>query len=133
MTNLKENLEDKIKLIKDSRLKLLQLHKMLIDLERNRFERKNGVISSGKFLNLLIENKDFAWLRKFSTLIVKIDETFDLDDGFHEGLLDAHLEKMRNLIHLKTDDENFNTRFGKAIETNQKVKEKKEEIENQIG
>lgn len=62
--------------LKEVRLGLLRLHKALIDAERGEIERKNGPMSSGHFLQLLIQDEAFAWLRPFSELIVQMDEAF---------------------------------------------------------
>ena len=54
---------------------LLDLHKALLDAERTRFEREHGrVASSGQWLQLVLGHEQFAWLRPFSGLIVRIDE-----------------------------------------------------------
>jgi hypothetical protein len=47
----------------------------LLDAERARFEREHGrVTSSGQWLQLVLGHEQFAWLRPFSGLIVRIDE-----------------------------------------------------------
>jgi hypothetical protein len=54
--------------------RLLKLHKVLLDEERARYERTHGSVrSSGEWLQLVIGHEQFAWLRQFSTLIVRID------------------------------------------------------------
>lgn len=128
--NTKEKFEQKVKLLKDTRLQLLQLHKMLVDLTRENYEKTNGQVSSGKFLNLLISNDEFSWLRKFSILIVEIDEMFDLDDGYEEYHLDINLKKIEDLISLNTEDKEFNQSFTNAIKDNDQIKKKKESLES---
>lgn len=63
----------KTALLKDSRLRLLRLHKLLVDTERKKFEKINGQITSGQFLNLLLNEESLQRLKKFSTLIVDTD------------------------------------------------------------
>jgi hypothetical protein len=54
---------------------LLTLHKALLDSERTSYEIVHGAIPSpGAFLQLLINDNWFAWLRPITTLIVQIDE-----------------------------------------------------------
>ena len=61
--------------LRDVRDRLLDLHKALLDAERARFEREHGhVESSGQWLQLVLGHEQFAWLRPFSGLIVRIDE-----------------------------------------------------------
>jgi hypothetical protein len=55
---------------------LLSLHKALLDSERTAYEIVHGAIGSpSAFLQLLINDARFAWLRPVTTLIVQIDET----------------------------------------------------------
>lgn len=58
----------------DVRWGLLRLHKALIDAERAALERERGPIAGGTFLQMLIEDPRFEWLRPFTALIVQIDE-----------------------------------------------------------
>jgi hypothetical protein len=61
--------------LRQVRDRLLDLHKALLDAERARFEREHGrVSSSGQWLQLVLGHEQFAWLRPFSGLIVRIDE-----------------------------------------------------------
>ena len=58
------------------RLILLDLHKALLDSERTSYEISRGAIGSpSAFLQLLINDPSFQWLRPITTLIVQIDET----------------------------------------------------------
>ena len=60
---------------------LLALHKILLELERVRYERANGRINDMfQLLNLTINDPAFAWLRPLSALIVQIDEKLDDKD-----------------------------------------------------
>jgi hypothetical protein len=55
---------------------LLVLHKALLDSERTAYELVHGPIASpAAFLQLLINDNRFAWLRPITTLVVEIDET----------------------------------------------------------
>jgi hypothetical protein len=61
--------------LREVRNRLLDLHKALLDAERARFERQHGrVASSGLWLQLVLGHEQFAWLRPYSGLIVRIDE-----------------------------------------------------------
>ena len=54
---------------------LLTLHKALLDSERTAYELVHGhVASPGAFLQLVINDAWFAWLRPVTTLSVQIDE-----------------------------------------------------------
>jgi hypothetical protein len=61
---------------------MLALHKVLLELERVRYERANGRITDMfQLLNLTINDPAFAWLRPLSALIVQIDEKLDDKDN----------------------------------------------------
>ncbi|MGA8030720.1 MAG: hypothetical protein WB992_26545 [Bryobacteraceae bacterium] len=60
----------------DIRETLLTLHKALLDSERTSYEIVHGPIpSAAAFLQMLINDAWFAWLRPVTTLLVQIDET----------------------------------------------------------
>lgn len=107
---------DKTERLRSARNILLKLHKTLLDHERRIYEGINGPVNSGQFLNIILEDQDFAWLRKFSTLIVDIDEMFDQKDGFTEEAVDLHIAKMRSLIAMKDEDETFRAKYQAGLQ-----------------
>jgi hypothetical protein len=96
---------------------LLSLHKSMLDFERGSYEAVNGKTNAGQFLNLLLEDPQFAWLRKFSMLIVEIDEMFDLKDGVSDELVSSSLHKVRELISMSDPDEQFRAKYQNAIQS----------------
>jgi hypothetical protein len=56
------------------RRKLLELHKALVDRERDGYERARGRMTDGEFLKALIDDPAFAWLAPLTALIVRLDE-----------------------------------------------------------
>ncbi len=61
--------------LRSVRAPLLKLHKALLDAERIGYEKQLGRIENpGAFLQLLMNDPWFAWLRPLSGLIVLIDE-----------------------------------------------------------
>jgi len=103
--------------LKNARNLMLKLHKSMLDNEREIYERLNGPLNSSQFLGLLLEDKDFEWLRKFSMLIVEIDEMFAAKDGIPEELIDANLEKVTELVEMKEPDEQFRERYQFALQS----------------
>lgn len=102
--------------LRGARNLLLKLHKNLVDHERAIWEGINGPVPSGQFLNVLIDDPDFSWLRKFSTLIVDIDEMFAQKDGFSPESVDQHLTKLRELISMEDEDEGFKAKYQAALQ-----------------
>ncbi|MFQ4136691.1 hypothetical protein PGN35_010250 [Nodosilinea sp. PGN35] len=64
----------------DIRIKLLHLHKLLLDTERSRYEQVRGQVSKGELLQLVIHHDQFAWLHRLSELIVQIDQLIHADE-----------------------------------------------------
>ena len=95
---------------------LLSLHKAMIDFERTSYEAVHGTLNAGQFLNLLLEDPQFSWLRKFSMLIVEIDEMFDLKDGITNEMVAVNLAKVRELVSMTDPDEYFRARYQNAIQ-----------------
>lgn len=108
-------------LLKEGRNLLLQLHKMLVDFERENYEMINGRLTSGQFLNLLLEDPGFAWLKEFSNLIVVIDEMFSQKDGFEQSAVDAKLERLRDLVALTHVDDTFRAKYQYALQENVEI------------
>lgn len=107
---------DKAELLKNARNILLKLHKSMVDLEREMYEGIHGKQSPGQFLNLLLEDDDLAWLRKFSMLIVEIDEMFDLKEGVTKEMVDAHFEKVRELVAMSETDDYFKAKYQFSLQ-----------------
>jgi len=116
-----KNFTAKVNLLKQARLQLLQLHKLFVDAERSNFKKQSGQVSSGQFLNLLLNDANFLWLRKFSILIVEIDEMFDLDDGFSESIVEKYLSQIRDLINLKLADAEFQNKYKNFMQDNSEI------------
>src|SRR3954462_2351090 len=58
---------------------LLHLHKTLLEWERTAYEKIHGRTSPGNLLPALMNDPQFAWLRPLSELIVRIDESLEID------------------------------------------------------
>lgn len=103
-------------ILKNARNILLKLHKSMLDLEREMHEGIHGKINATEFLNLLLEDEDFAWLRVFSMLIVEIDEMFDLKEDISSEMIDANLKKVRELVEMTEPDEYFRAKYQFALQ-----------------
>jgi len=102
--------------LKNARGLLLKLHKSMVDLERAMHEGIHGKLNSSEFLNLLLEDEDFAWLRKFSMLIVEIDELFASKDGVTAEMIDANFAMVRELVEMTEPDEYFRAKYQFALQ-----------------
>ena len=61
---------------------LLRLHKSLLDSERATYERDVArITNTGQYLDLVLNDPFFQWLRQLSEFIVLIDETMARKDA----------------------------------------------------
>lgn len=77
---------------------LFRLHKRLIDAERSALERRQGPVSSGEFLQALINDPALAWLQPFTSVIVEVDEALAADAEMSETEARRLLLKVRELV-----------------------------------
>ena len=52
---------------------LAELHRVLLDAERREIERVTGRLSSGEYLQMLLHDPRFAWLRPFGRMVATLD------------------------------------------------------------
>ena len=90
--------------LKEVRRGLLRLHKALIDAERAVWERDTGPVSNGRFLQALIEDPFFAWLRPFSGLIVEVDERLATGEPLPGEEARGYVERIRALVQPMGDE-----------------------------
>ena len=103
-------------MLKNSRDLLLKLHKSMVDLERDMYEGIYGKQTAAQFLNLLLEDDDFAWLRRFSMLIVEIDEMFDLKGNVTDDVVEANIRKVRELVGMSESDDYFKAKYQFSLQ-----------------
>jgi hypothetical protein len=84
------------------RRRLLELHKVLVDVERNGYERARGRMTDGEFLKALIEDPAFAWLGPLTALIVRLDELEAEEAPPDPGAQNNYRAEVKRL--LKPDD-----------------------------
>ena len=96
---------------------LVSLHKALLDDERVRYERVHGRIpSNGAFLQLVLNDGWFAWLRPLSQLMAKLDELSEEDEpSTHEGS-SAVVASVRTLLMPTEEGEGFGRQYHDALQ-----------------
>lgn len=78
---------------------LLRLHKSLLDSERAAYERDVArITSTGQYLQLVMEDPWFAWLRELSQFIVVIDERLDAEEPATSADADQLTARARDLV-----------------------------------
>lgn len=97
------------------RTALLRLHKVLLDGERAEYERARGRVTGGELLQLVINHEQFAWLRAFSELIVRMDELLDLKEPAAASDVSALFARARVLILPAGDGGEHARKFEAAL------------------
>jgi hypothetical protein len=78
--------------VKETRDGLLRLHKSLLDSERAAYEKDvERITSTGQYLQLVLDDPFFQWLRELSQLVVLMDEALDAKEP---PAADAELERL---------------------------------------
>lgn len=107
------------KKLKDLSKALLRLHKTLLDAAKIEYEAKFGAISGvNQYLQLVIDDPHFAWLRKLSALIALVDEAASIRRAASEPDAQALLKEAQILLNFEDADEDFNNKFQTALQKN---------------
>jgi hypothetical protein len=93
--------------LREVRLRLLDLHKALVDAARRDYERLHGRQSDKEFLELLLKNTEFAWLGPLTGLIVRLDEALEEGDALDE----KWIRQLRSLLAPDALGNEFNRRY----------------------
>lgn len=95
---------------------LLDLHRGLVDLERQDYEKRHGPQGAGDFLQVMAYGEEMRWLEPLSRLIVMLDEAID-------GAADAQItplavaQRARELIGLDRDStDGFKSRYAERFD-----------------
>ena len=101
---------------------LLKLHKTLLDSERATYERDVArITSTGQFLDLVLNDPWFGWLRDLSQFIVLIDETLDFEEPATTADADRLVAQARNLITPTENGASFGRSYFEAIQRDPNV------------
>jgi len=109
---------DTIQRLKALRDGLLHLHKALLDSERAAYERDvTRITSSGQFLNLVLNDPWFNWLRDLSQFIVVIDEALDSkEDPVTADDAARLIARARDLVSPAEDGAGFSRRYYECMQ-----------------
>lgn len=101
---------------------LLRLHKTLLDFEREAYERDHGTIgNSYQFLELVMSDSWFAWLRQLSELIVEMDELLAAKETPSENTGVALIRQSRVLLTPTESGSEFQRKYFAAMQQSPKV------------
>jgi len=104
----------------DLRIRLLHLHKVLLDMERQDYEKASGRVSTGELLQLVINHAGFAWLRIISALVVEIDEVLNGEEPATVSDFEDLISQAR-LLFTAPGNEEFKTKYQTALQRDPSV------------
>jgi hypothetical protein len=122
---------DRIQQLRDIRIRLLNLHKALLDAERAVYERAHGPVPSNlAFLNLVLNHEEFAWLRPMSGLIALVDESLADKAGMEAEQASALLTEVGIILQPPGDGA---VRLAKLLEWNTPIAQLHQELADLVG
>lgn len=121
MLNTLQQRINQYQLLSDLRIKLLRLHRLLLDTERINYEQVRGQVSRGELLQLVINHEQFAWLHRLSELIVQIDELRQADEPVTLETIAALMTDVRILLTPNELGDDFGVRYDAAFQCNPDV------------
>lgn len=98
------------------RIKLLRLHKLLLDTERFTYEQVRGQVSRGELLQLVISHEQFAWLHQLSALIIQIDELLHDGEPVTPEAIEAIDSDIRTLLSPDELGDEFAMKYNTALQ-----------------
>ncbi len=108
--------------MKDLRNGLLKLHKTMLESEKALYERDIARIPSvGRYLELVMNDPWFAWLREMSGLIVLIDEAIAADEPVRTEDADRFINETRALLVPAENGSGFAKEYFKLLQRDPNV------------
>ncbi len=96
---------------------LLRLHKALLDDERVSYERVHGrIASNGEFLQLVLGDAWFTWLRPLSQLMARLDELGEGENASSRTEITALMASVRTLLTPTEGGDGFGKHYYDALQ-----------------
>jgi len=96
---------------------LLRLHKSLLDSERAAYERDVArITTTGQYLQLVLDDPWFAWLREISQFIVIVDETLAQKEPATPDDATRLIAKARELLLPSETGSDFARHYDSAMQ-----------------
>ena len=121
MVNTLQHRINQHQLLSDLRIKLMRLHKILLEMERITYEQVRGYVSKGELLQLVINHDQFAWLYRISKVILQIDELLHADEPVTSEAIAALMTDVRILLTPDELGDDFAMKYDAAFQRNPDV------------
>lgn len=126
--------EPTIQRLQQLRKPLLHLHKTLLDVEREAYERKHDrVENSYELLQLVMHDPWFAWLHSLSEMMVRIDEMLDAKEPVAESNAIAVIHQVRVLLTPSETGSGFQKKYFTALQESPDVVLAHAEVVKRLG
>lgn len=100
--------------------RLLRLHKILLDREREAWEARHGAVPAGELFQRLLTDPEFAWLRALSRMIAGLDDLLEAEGPLERAHLARLFEDAYRLLKADADIE-FQRRYHAALQASPDV------------
>ena len=109
---------EQLKRLDAARSLLLHVHRALLEAERARYEKVRGRIANNSaFLQLVISDPWFDWLRPMAQLVLLIDErTSDKKSTLGQSEANALLDRSRALLRADAEGDAFQRLYYQAVQ-----------------
>lgn len=121
MLNTLQHRINQHQLLSNLRIRLLRLHKLLLDTERITYEQVWGQVSRGELLQLALNHDQFAWLHRLSEMIVQIDDLLHADEPITSEAIAALVSDICTLLTLDELGDDFAIKYDAAFQRNPDV------------
>lgn len=106
--------------VESLRTEVLHLHKTIVDVEREGAERLEGRLTPHQFLERLMHDDAYGWLKLMSAVIVGLDEWLD-DPEASAGGADPYVDELRRLIQPDPAGDHFQRRYADLLQVSPAV------------
>ena len=106
--------DDGVKKLRDLNVRMIRLHKVLLDRQHEAYERDYGPVMPAQLLQLLLTSERFAWLRPLSELMARIDEAVD-DSETSRTTVEGLFREVHGLLRSNRQGA-FETRYRDALQ-----------------
>ena len=106
--------DDGVKKLRDLNVRMIRLHKVLLDRQHEAYERDYGPVMPARLLQLVLTSEQFAWLRPLSELMARIDEAVD-DSETSRTTVDGLFREVHGLLRSNRQGA-FETRYRDALQ-----------------
>jgi hypothetical protein len=101
--------------LRDLSDRLLRLHKVLLDRERDAYEQQHGAVPTVDLYRLVLHDDQFAWLRVLSGMIAEIDELVDAEEPVEHDSAQTVFGRAHRLLRAG-DPGDFQDKYRAALQ-----------------